>query len=249
MTAGGVEPWVGVQSVAYAGLDALLAVQDLDLCAYLHVGAELGPQLYLRRPTLADLDPAEAFRLFSALRDLLDGDGQSRVEVEGFHTVVMASSGIASRGLWVVGRSDVPLDERAKASVHVLGRAVMQLCHEAERTSGAAEAPTVARVAIETANDELRAEVVIVTGAGERTGRGEAAAAFDAVAWATIAATDASLKLVAAADDSIGGTRVVLVLLHDSQGRTAVGAAEIGNDPLQATATATLVAVAQLVRF
>src|SRR3954468_12781939 len=121
------EPTAGiaVQNVAYSGLDALLGAVPVDLCAYLHVGQQLGPQLYLRRPTLAALDPADAFRLFSALRDQLEeADGESRMKIDAFDAFVVASAGPHSRGLWVAGRRDDTLTDDDAATAAALGRAV-----------------------------------------------------------------------------------------------------------------------------
>jgi hypothetical protein len=237
------ESWLGVQTLAYAGLDALLAVHTLDLCAYLHVGSDLGPQLYLRRPTLGALDPAEAFSLFSALRDLLDQPNDGPLSVGGFEAVAIASRGPASRGLWVVGRRDEPLDPGARRAGSELGRAMMLLCHEAERVYGSSEQPTVVRVSTETSDQGVRAEVAIQTPAGERVGRGEADAPLAAVGWATLAAVDPSVKLLAADEDVISDVRVALVLLRDSNGRTTVGSAVVDSDPLRAAAAATLAAL------
>jgi len=243
MTTTADESWVGVQSVAYAGLDALLSVHSLDLCGYLHVGADLGPQLYLRRPTLGDMDPAEAFRLFSSLRDLLEA-GEGPIEIDGYEALALASVTPTSRGLWVAGRRDEPPDERTIATVGQLGRAVMHLCAEAERVAAHDDAPSIGRVAIETTDTDVHAEVSVIRNGGERVGAGEATTALAAVAWATLAATDPTLKLLAAEEDTMSDSRVALVLVRDVPGRTTVGAALVNGDPLRAAAAATLAAIA-----
>jgi hypothetical protein len=244
VTEGADETWLGVQTLAYAGLDAVLAVHSLDLCAYLHVGSELGPQLYLRRPTLGALDPAEAFSLFGALRDLLDEPGDGPLTVAGFEAVAIASRGPASRGLWVAGTKDRPLDPAARRASSELGRAMMLLCHEAERVNTGAQEPSIVRVSTETTAEGVRAEVAVLTPTGEQVGRGEAGAPLAAVAWASLAAVDPSVKLLAAEEDVIDQTRVVLVLLRDGNGRTTVGSALVESDPLRAAAMATLTALA-----
>jgi len=238
------EGWLGVQTLAYAGLDAVLAVHPLDLCAYLHVGSEVGPQLYLRRPTLGALEPAEAFSLFSALRDLLDEPGDGPLTVAGFEAIAIPSRGSASRGLWVVGNRAGPLDPDVRRAAAELGRAVMLLCHEAERVSSGSSAPVVVRVSTETAENGVRAEVAVLTAQGEQLGRGEAEAPLTAVGWATLAALDPSVKLLGADEDVINQTRVILVLLRDAAGETWAGSAVVGSDPLRAAALATLAALA-----
>src|SRR3954467_13874518 len=99
-----------VQGVAYAGPDALRAAIPLDLCAYLHTTADAGPQLYLRAPDLSAMDATEAFNLFSALRDTLDNqetEGATTL-IGGFQSFTVVTSGVRSRGLFVVGRTEYP---------------------------------------------------------------------------------------------------------------------------------------------
>src|SRR3954468_15514080 len=175
---------IAVQNVAYSGLDALLTAVPVDLCAYLHVGQQLGPQLYLRRPTLAGLDPADAFRLFSALRDQLEDapDGDSRMKIDAFDAFVVASAGPHSRGLWVAGRRDETLTDDDAATVGGLGRAIMQVCHAAETASVARTPSVVLRVAVETVSSSMRATVTVEHEGAERIGHGDASAALPAVA-------------------------------------------------------------------
>src|SRR3954451_7255242 len=244
------EPTAGiaVQNVACSGLDALLGAVPVDLCAYLHVGQQLGPQLYLRRPTLAALDPADAFRLFSALRDQLEDapDGESRMKIDAFDAFVVASAGTPSRGLWVAGRRDDALTDADASTAAALGRAIMQVCHTAESASVAHTPSVVLRVAVETMATGMRATVTVEHEGAERIGHGDAAAALPAVAWGPLDALAPSLKLVAAAEDGIDDERVVLVLVRDAAGRSSVGAALVGSDPLRAAASAALVAATAL---
>ena len=244
-------PELAVQTVAYAGLDALLAVHPFDLCAYLHVGEQLGPQLYMRRPTLASLDPAVAFRLFSALRDQLDAAGgdDRRTSIEGFDARLVPSSGPHSRGLLVTGMrldSGESADEPAAESTATLAHAVMQVCHLAE-TALVRHAPAAVRhVTVETRDGATHATVTIEHEGVARVGHAEAAAAPTAVASATLEALDPSLKVMAAGEDGIGTERAVLVLVEDAAGRSAVGASLIGADAMSAAATAALDAAAAL---
>jgi len=238
---------IAVQNVAYSGLDALLTAVPVDLCAYLHVGQQLGPQLYLRRPTLAALDPADAFRLFSALRDKLDeADGESRMKIDAFDAFGVTSAGPHSRGLWVAGRRDDALTDEDAATAASLGRAVMQVCHTAETASVAYTPSVVLRVAVETIATGMRATVTVQHEGAERIGHGDAGAALPAVAWGALDALDPSLKLVAAAEAGRDDERVGLVLVRDAAGRSSVGAALVGSDPRRASASAALVAASDL---
>jgi hypothetical protein len=239
-----------VQSVAYAGLDVLLSALPLDLCAYLHVGEQLGPQLYLRRPTLSELDPADAFRLFSSLRDLLDAAPAEdvRCRIEDFEALIAVSAGRNSRGLWVAGRHDEALGEDDGAVVTDLGRAIMGVCHAAETTAIDRAPSTIVRVTVETSDTGMRAEVAVDHEGREVIGQADAPTALAAVAWATLEAVDPSLKLVAADEDGVDDTRVVLVLVRDATGRSSVGASLADGGPLRAAAAAALVAVSGLPR-
>src|SRR5439155_3392441 len=118
------------------------------------------------------------------------------------------------------------------------------LCAEAERIAAHDDAPAVGRVAIETTDTDVHAEVCVIRNGSERVGAGEATTALAAVAWATLAATDPTLKLVAAEEDTMNDCRVALVLVRNVPGHTTVGAAVVNGDPLRAAAAATLAAVA-----
>jgi len=235
---------LSVQSVAYAGLDALLAAMPLDLCAYLHVGEQLGPQLYLRQPTLADLDPPDAFRLFSTLRDLLDERPQVdvRTQIDVFDASVAVSNGPHSHGLWAGGRRDGLLDEGADTCARV-GRAIMTVCHAAESMAATTSPPVVMHVGVDTRRDTTRAEVEIDVSGRSITGNGAGTTPVVAVATATIDALAPSSKLIAADEDTIDDQRVVLVLVRDDQGHSTVGSALVSRDALGAAAQATLIAL------
>ena len=236
---------VAVQSAAYAGLDTLLGVMPLDLCGYLHVGEQLGPQLYLRRPMLADLDPAEAFRLFSSLRDLLEGSDEAvtQADVEHFDAMVVRSTGAQSRGLWVAGRRDGPMTDAEVTLAANLAQGIMLVCHLAEAATTPSFAASVVRVAVDTTEAGVNAEVALGYQGGTVIGQGKAPTPVAAVAWATVDALDPSLKVVAADEDGIDQSRVVLTLLRNDQGDTAVGAALADAGSLRAAAEATISAI------
>ena len=148
---------LSVQELIYAGLEALEAAISLDLCAYLHVSGDFGPQLFLSSPALSSLDPSAAFDLFCSLRDALDwaamhGDqavGERPVELAGFSAVTVATGGDDSRGLHAVGRRGRPLMDQERGVAGRLARALGTACHRLEtatRASGAdggVESPAV----------------------------------------------------------------------------------------------------------
>jgi hypothetical protein len=223
-------------------------VLSLDLCACVHVANGFGPQLYLRAPDLSALDATEAFTLFSALRDLLDQPAgeEATVSVSGFNALSRSTSGPRSRSLFVLGRREGSLDPHEEAIAVALCDAIGAAAHALEEAVGDEVVAGGIRVVIEVADGVAKAEVSVPAVAGTQTGRGEAASPSRAVAQATLAAIDPTLKLADAADDEIDGERAILVLVRDSAGQAALGAALCGNDPLQATALAALEAARRL---
>jgi hypothetical protein len=237
-----------VQRVVYAGLDALRSVLSLDLCACVHVANGFGPQLYLRAPDLSALDSTQAFTLFSALRDLLEQqeDEAGTVVVSGFTALARSTEGPRSRSLFVSGRRDGPLDPHEEAIAAALCDAIGAAAHALEEATGDDVVPGSLRVVIEVADGVAKAEVSVPAVAGMQTGRAEAGSPTRAVAQATLAAVDPTLKLADASDDEIDGERAVLVLVRDAAGLAALGSALCGSDPLQATALAALEAARRL---
>ncbi len=239
-----------VQTLAYAGLDALRIAIPLELCAYLHEADGAGPQLYLRSPDLSALDASRAFDLFTALRDALalaaPGEATS-ADIAGFHSLAVATRGAASRGLFVLGRRETGLDAGEAAVVEEMARAVSGACHAVEATLG--EQPGrrgAVSVGVQVSDGAVRATVTVATATGRAEGHGEAGATAEAVALAALAAASPGAKLAEVTDGSIGGERVVLVLVRGAHDRGAVGAALVGTDPLQATASAALEAASRL---
>ena len=240
-----------VQELVYAGLEALGAAIPLDLCAYLHAAGDLGPQLYLSKPTLADMDATEAFNLFSALRDTLqdDHDGAETILLGGFLAHAVTTRGGLSRGLHVIGRRDNPLDDNEQDLAVKLCRSFGRVAHALETASDRPRTqPVAVRVAVELLGDMTRAEVAVPINGEIRTGTAEAPSAPRAVALAVIDAVDQSLKLGEAIEGEIASERAVLVLLADERGRSALGSAlcGAGADPLQATAAAAIDAASRL---
>jgi len=240
-----------IQDLVYSGLEALGTGMSLDLCAYLHAAGDLGPQLYLSKPSLTEMDATEAFNLFSALRDTLEDehDGDEIILLGGFLAFAVSTRGRHSRGLHVIGRREASLEEPEREMSVKLCRSFGRAAHALESAPDRPRTtPVAARVAVELVGDLTRAEVAIPLGGEVRTGTAEAQAAPRAVALAVIDAVDQSLKLGEAVEGEIGTERAVLVLVGDERGRSALGAAlcGTGSDPLQATAAATLDAASRL---
>lgn len=243
------ESGVLVQDLIYAGLDAIRSAAGLDLCAYLHVAPDQGPQLFLETPSLAGVDPTEAFNLFTALRDALEREGgdEEAVGIGRYEAVAIRTRGPSSRGLHVAGRRGHGLGAEEREVVVRLARRFGTLAHHIESTDTRGRGPVATRVTVETAEGHARAEVE-VSGAA-RVGTAEAPTPVRAVASAALGAVDDGLKLVDAVEGEIGGERAVLVVLTDALGRSAIGASLLGEgaDTLAAAAAAALDAAARLV--
>jgi hypothetical protein len=146
---------LSVQELIYAGLEAVEAAISIDLCAYLHVSGDFGPQLFLSSPNLSNLSPAVAFDLFSGLRDALDWAALNATEpgieqtcvLAGYESVTVATAGPISRGLFAVGRTARPLLDQERHVATRLCSALGNACHRLEaavtsvRLQGVAEPP------------------------------------------------------------------------------------------------------------
>jgi hypothetical protein len=244
-----------VQELVYAGLEALQGALSLDLCAYLHEAEGQGAQLFLGTPDLSAIAPADAFRLFSALRDALEDDhaGDETFLIADFLAVAVTTRGPRSRGLHVAGRAERTVDAEERDRIARMAGALGRAIHSLERLPAVgSEEPESEplRVAVETIEGRTRAEVAAPVGDELRSGTAESSTPMRAVAAAVIDAVDGSLKLIEANDGEIGGERAVLVLMADPRERRALGAALIGerHDALSATATAALQAALRLNR-
>ena len=235
-----------IQDVIYAGLDALLAAMPLDLCAYLHLAEGAGPQLYLRTPDLSSMDANECFALFGALRDALDANeaDDTPLEVRGFHALSINTPGSQSRGLHVVGRRTGALDEQESRLAGRLSHALGVATHALEAVAPPAAEPTL-RLSVEVVEGGPQADIALDAGGQTRTGRGIAESPFEAVALAVLDAFRGEFRLVHAGLQEAGSERVALVIVEGVHGGHGLGSA-LGQDPLQATASAALEAVRRL---
>lgn len=234
-----------VQTLAYAALDALRYAIPLDLCAYLHVVDGDGPQLYLRSPDLSSMTAAEAFDVFTALRDSLgeaSGEGE-RVRIGRYDAVAVRSSGARSRSVFVVGREDSPLDDAEVALIDDMCAAMSLATHTVEDT-GPATAPALSAIGVRLDGGLARAELSFTLPTGVTvSGAADAPATTDAVALATIDALAPGRKLGEVTEGLVSGERVMIALVRDDEGRAAIGTAVVANDPLRAAAVATANAV------
>lgn len=239
-----------VQDLAYAALDALRATERVDLCAYLHILEGDGPQLYLRAPDLASMTAAQAFDVFTALRDAVDQatEAATRCRIGRFDAVAVRSVGERSSGVFFVGRDGEPVAEERLSTIESVCRALGEACQLVEETApdhGAGRPSPIARVDVSVSDGTVEATVVVLADGGEREGRGGAPATLEAVANAALDAAAPDVKLGGVADADVAGERVVAVLLRTADDRTLLGAALADGDPVRATAVATLDALAR----
>lgn len=229
------DPQAASQEAIYAGLDALLSAVPLDLCAYLHLPASSGPQLFLRRPDLGGMDASAAFTLFGALRDAAASETP---EIPGYHTAFIPSAGPASRGLHAIGRRDEKLDDHERAIAEALCRASATLAHAMESSQKRFEP---ARVAVEITGDVVTANVEVLAGDERWSGRAERATAHEAVSAAVLDAVRPDVSLSAARPVDIGDGKAAVVLVEGA-GTQRLGSAlyQLDGDPLFAFAVAAL---------
>lgn len=240
-----------VQTLAYAALDTLRFAIPLDLCAYLHVVEGDGPQLYLRTPDLSTMSAAQAFDVFTALRDTLDGedDTESR-RIGSYDAVAIRSAGARSQGVFVVGRDDDPLDDAERAVIEDMCAAMSLAAHTLEDDTSARGAAELSAVGVRIDDGVARAELSFTLPGGRTvSGVGDAPSTTDAVALAAIDALDgrdgldARYKLGEVTEGTISGERVMIVLVRDENDRASIGTALVGNDPVRAAAAATAAAL------
>jgi hypothetical protein len=244
------------QDLVYAGLDAILATLPLDLCAYLHAAVDGGPQLYMRRPDLAAMDPSDAFDLFTALRHTLDAgrDVDAIITIGGFNALAVTTQGAVSAGLHVVGRRGGALSDEEQ-------RVASGLCRSLGTASNALDAAmhgdddsardvvpvaTPLRITVSIEGAEPEVEVTLALGSDVLVGRASDPSPAAAVVLAVLDAVGHDAQLTRAGEGRIGDELVLVVELTDGRGRRAFGVSERGKDPLQSSAQATLDAVARL---
>jgi hypothetical protein len=235
------DPGVAAQEAIYAGLDALLSMMELDLCAYLHVPGDGGPQLFLRRPDLGHLPATEAFTLFSALRDALD---RGASDVPGYNAVLIQSSGPGSRGLHAMGRREGKLDDEERRTVEALCRATASVAHALEPSENRVEP---LRVAVEMDSGVVTAHVELLRNGDQIAGRAEGATAHLAVAAAALDAYGGGFAVADVAEVGVADDRAAVVLVEGAGARRVSAVlCTPGRDPLFAVAQAAIEAASRV---
>lgn len=240
------DPASTVREVADAALDALTEALSLDLRALLVVEPNLGPQLHMDRPDLTSIGPNDAFALFSALRQALDGGEEFRqVELAGFHVALIVMTDGQNRGLLAIGRRGSGFTGPESTAIERFAAAYSRLHHQGEHPVRPPARPEVVRLSIESSRENSLAAVTLSAEGQLLRGAAEDPSPLRAVGEATLAAlgeTAEGMKLSAVTEGEIGVTRVVLSLVLDQRGRAMVGACPLDGTPdaLHAAVDATL---------
>ncbi len=240
------------QDLIDAGLEALRAAMPLALCAYVHRADDDAPHLTLATPRMDEIEPDEAFAIFAALREAVDGDHTGGdIQVDSFASAAVTTRGPRSRGLHVIGRRAAPLDDAERALFRRLATGLGNALHILESAQARARlSPTEPiRVSVDITGRVARAEVAIPIGDELRTGLGESNHSQRAVAVAVCDAIEASLKIIEAGSGDVADERAALVLVEDEFGRRSIGSGLVADDRdlLQATASAAMDAAQRLI--
>lgn len=232
-----------LHALATRGLDQIHVTAGADLLAYVHVPHHDDATVVMRSPTLDRLTPTRAFRLFSRFdRAIASGAAEGSFSFEGMIVVFMRTTGSLTSGVHFVGREGAVFDSRSLARIRASARSFGTICNQ--HAAGAPEDLPALRLVVEITDGGTAVTVTYTDQLGhERSGRGMANDASSAVVQAVLAATGSPLAFTSAREDPINGTRAVLVVLGDERGVPHPGFVVTDDDPLQATATATLRAI------
>lgn len=135
-----------LQELVYAGLDALAAVTDLDVCAYLHDSPSTGPQLFLGAPSLDAGKGPQALALLADLTAVLerahgdDGPVAAVVEevVAGVPCLTVTTVGPDGYGVHALGRRAPDLPPATRAALVRLAEALGGALHRLQWAGGSA---------------------------------------------------------------------------------------------------------------
>jgi hypothetical protein len=135
-----------LQELVYAGLDALAAVTDLDVCAYLHDSPSTGPQLVLGTPSLDATKGPQAFGLLADLSAALErahgDDGPSATVVEedvaGIPCLTVTTVGPDGCGVHALGRRSPALPPATRDALVRLAKALGAALHRLQWAGGSA---------------------------------------------------------------------------------------------------------------
>lgn len=227
-----------LHSLANAGLDQLASTTKLDLLAYLHLPRFNEPVLFLRKPELSMLSPTRVYRLFdrfvqAARSGMLKGTFTEEATV----TVFLRTPGTTSDGVHFLGRTNALIDSTAlRTTTHTFA----SICNQF--VAGMPTDLQTPRLIVEL-NDE-GTTVHVLPGDDLRRGRAVSTDPQEAVVRAVLEASGSALAYRDAREVIIGDERAVLVVLSEHNGTPHPGFVLSEDDLLQATAAATLRALA-----
>jgi hypothetical protein len=231
-----------LDSLVHAGLDQLEATTPLDLTAYLHLPRYDEPTLFLRRPELGTLTPTRAYRLISRIVQAVRGGAtEGTFTQDSLIAVFLRTPGSISDGLHVLGRESGVLDSSALPALRTTARTFSTICNQfAAGTPTDLETP---RLVVELGDAGTTVHVSAPTGEGH-TGVATATEAQEAVVRAVLQASESDFGFREAREVPVENGRAVLVVLTDENGAPRPGFVVSGDDVLQATASATVRAIA-----
>ncbi|HEX7097045.1 MAG TPA: hypothetical protein VF183_14250 [Acidimicrobiales bacterium] len=231
-----------LHSLVHAGLDQLDQATSLDLLAYLHVPRYDEPTLFLRRPELGSLTPTRAYRLFARIvQAVRGGASEGTFTLDSLVAVFLRTPGAISDGIHILGRENGVLDSSALPALRTTARTFATICNQfAAGTPTDLETP---RLVVELGDEGTTVHVSAPTGEGH-TGAATATEAQEAVVRAVLQASNCDYTFREAREVPVENGRAVLVVLTDDKGTPHPGFVVSGEDVLQATAAATIRAIA-----
>jgi hypothetical protein len=177
-------------------------------------------------------------RIVHAMRS---GSAEGTFTQDSMVAVYLRTEGQVSDGLHVFGRDNSVIDAGALPALRTTARTVATICNQF-----AAGTPTdlvTPRLMVELGDDGTTVRIASATG-DEHTGEATAADAQEAVVRAVLQASHTDLDYREAREVMVDNGRAVLVVLSDGSGLPRPGFVVSNDDMLQATATATVRAIA-----
>lgn len=211
-----------IHRLATVGLD-LLDRDSLTHLGYLHVVADQGPELVLRRPCLEHLDPTAAYRLLAGLDRATKDLTNVRYSSLGAATLAFVPSrGPHSTGVHLLGWTAPPPEESAQRELEKRCRAVAQVVHQLHREL---ETDNRVHVRVERRPEGVEAVAIIDRGQPHETlGRATADDLATAVVHAILAADGSGLMHRTTRSMAVDpGHYAVLTVLTTPQGAPVLG--------------------------
>lgn len=228
-------------------LDGLGSSMPLDLCAYVHQDRTDRPRMHLRSPAFASFSPTDGFELCDLLGRRLRKGQSGAFDAAGFVGLTVATAGLASSGIFAVGRRRGVLGRPEADSVETFCRQLGASVHQmAEHHPAPAPMPGL-MVDIAEAALGAEATVRLDTTPRPRVGHAWAGGRVEAVATALLKAIGCGRMFRYASEIEIDGERRALVLLQGDDGTASLrGATAPGGSAGEAVALATYRAAAAL---